>query len=173
MPAPLFYGLFLGVAQTVFTLVVYGFGLHGTPERIQFGQTVESLGGFILLMLSLVAALRGTQRKLGPTGGMSYGTALKAGAATAVVGAVVGALGQWIYGTWINPEFAETLFRAMAGDAVFSPEDTERILEILPGRIAVRNGITTVVFGTVMSLAIALFFRRTGSAPVSSAQKSE
>lgn len=170
MPAPLLFGLFLGVAQTVVTLMVYGFGLHSAPERIEFGMTVESLGGFVVLMLALVASLRSTQARLEPGAAMSYGRALRAGAATAVIGGLVAAGGQYVYGTVINPEFAETFFKALAGDQVFSPEDTARILEQIPGRIAIRNGISTTVFGTVMSLAIALFFRRTATRPTPPAE---
>lgn len=164
MRSALRYGILLGLALFGLTLVIHAAGFNATPERLQMARQMESLGGFMLLMVALVAGLRSLQ-KATPAEPMGFGRALKTGTVIALVGGVLGGLGIWLYGTAINPDYAATLRAALLAGHEFTAEEValaERQLDHMtsPLMLGAVQAATIAFFGAIMSMAVAVFFRR-------------
>lgn len=171
MPLTLLYGLLIGLAQFVATLVVYFLGLHGSIEGLAKAQRPESLIGFVLLMVLLGLAHRAAKKASLARGEpeLTFGAAAKLAALTAVVAALVAGAAQWIYAALINPRLpeiqrAEVMERAAPELAKLSAADVAAITERIEfGTSAAMRGIVfavnTFLFALVLGLAYALIFR--------------
>lgn len=170
MSLPLRHGAFLGLAQFLATLLVFAFGLHGSIERLERAQFVESLIGFILMMAVIALAHRAFKadteaRRLVP----GFGRSAKFSALTALVGGLVTALGQYAYLAWINPSLrelqrAQILERAKDKLAAYTPEQVAQSTQQIDyaTSAAARGlvyGLNTFFFATLLGLAFALIFR--------------
>lgn len=170
MPIVLRYGLFLGLAQTLATLVVYFAGLHATPDKLPTAQFVENLTGFVLMIVFVALGLRAAKAAREARGEVStFGAGAKTALALAAVGALVSGLGQLAYVSWINPEFLPMLKQMVLDGAkeriaTMKPEELAQSMEQLdfalsPAMRGVAQAFGTFVFTTLLGLAFAVVFR--------------
>lgn len=170
MPVYLRYGLLLGLGQTFATLLVYFAGQHDTTATLPTAQFVENLTGFLLLIVVVALAQRAAKNAREARGEPStFGAGAKSALALASVGALVAALGQYIYIAFINPGYPGVLRQAIldgAKDKIagLKPEELEQSLAQLDFALsapmrAVAQGIGTLVFATLLGLVFAVVFR--------------
>ncbi len=165
MRTALVFGSLLGLSLFICLLGLHATGLRADPSKVQILRMAESLLSYIFLMAALLACLRRLQNadRGNPLG---YPRALGHGVLLALTGGVVLGLGHWVYGTFINPGYGDTLREAMLAGYDLTPEQLAEIEPRMrfitsPTGIAIGQGVPLVAFGLLMSLVVALFFRRT------------
>lgn len=165
MRTALAYGSLLGISLCVCLLGLHFTGLAADPAKVRTLRTVESLLSYIFLMAALLACLRKRQNadRSVPLG---YGRALGTGALLALTGGAVLGLGHLVYGALINPGYRDTLRAALLAGVDLTPEQLAQVepqLQFItsPLGVAVSQGVPLVAFGVLMSLVVAIFFRRT------------
>lgn len=170
MPAPLLYGLLIGLAQLLATLAVFAFGLHSSAEGLAKAQMPESLLGFLLLMLILGLAHRAAKKSSASRGEeFGFGSAAKLFGLIAVIGGFATGLGQWLYLAVINPglrdlQRAEIMKRVEPELAKLAAEDAAQVAhQVDQATSAVARGVVyglnTLFFALLLGLAYALIFR--------------
>ena len=171
MPTSLLYGLLIGLAQFVATLLVFAFGLHGSAEGLAKAQKPESIVGFVLLMVLLGLAHRAAKKASIARGEAEppFGTSAKLAALTALVAGLVTGLAQWIYAALINPRLCELqraeVLRSVGPElAKLSPDaaaEQTRQIDFFTSAAArgLIFGINTLLFAFLLGLAYALIFR--------------
>jgi len=164
------YGALLGLSLFVCLLGLHVAGFTTDTAKVDLVRTIESLLGYVFLMACLLACLRQRQRAT-PNVPLGFGRALATGAVLALTGGLVLGVGHWVYGTLINPGHQETLREALLIGHELTPEQLAELEPRLrfitsPLGIAIGQGVPLVAFGVLMSLVVAVFFRRSGLAAV-------
>ncbi|MFH1499348.1 MAG: DUF4199 domain-containing protein [Verrucomicrobiota bacterium] len=165
MRTALVHGCLLGLSLFICLLGLHAIGLHADPSKVRVMQMVESLLSYIFLMAALLACLRRLQNA-DLDNPLGYAKALGHGALLALTGGLVLGLGHWVYGTFINPGYRDILREALLTGVNLTPEQlaiAEPDIQFItsPTGIAIGQGVPLVAFGLLMSLVVAIFFRRT------------
>lgn len=157
----------MAVAGTLVHLVEYLLGFHNDMARFQTGQTVDMIGRFAVSIVGLVLTMRAV-RDSSPDGSLSYGRAVGAGALASVFQGLIGGVFTYIYGTLINPEFHELLLeearRKVPADQLQAVEGMLKFFTS-PLWLLIAMIFAAPIMGTVFSLIIAAFMKRTPRTP--------
>ena len=170
MPASLRYGFLLGLTQTVATLIVFAAGLHAAGASLQRAQFVESLIGFVFMIVVVALGMRAARKTREAAGVEStFGAGARSALALAFFGAVFAGLGQAAYMAYVNPGFRDVLREAILAGAAeqlaaLSPEDAAEAarnvdLAVSPLARGLAQGINTFLFATIVGLAFAVVLR--------------
>jgi Protein of unknown function (DUF4199) len=173
MKTYLTYGFAIALGNALLTLIFYLLGFHSDPDKIQ-------MAGFLAMPVVLAVGVTATilgmraQRKATPsTEEFSYGRAFATGFMIALFAALFGAIFQYVYLAFINPDFAEIVQQAQAARLEakgLSSEQIDRMqhfarMFMKPAVQAILGIIGGVIWGTVISLIIAAFVKRPASTP--------
>lgn len=110
MPTFLVYGFFIGLSQTLATLLMFALGFHRSAEGLAKAQMPENLVGFILLIVLVGLAYRAARKQAAARGAEpTLGGASKLAALTALFAALVTGAGQYVYRAAINRTPAEIM----------------------------------------------------------------
>ncbi len=161
----LFVGGLVGLLQLLGTLIVYAFGLHGSPEMLDSGGNFESITSFVAIMACFSLGLRSARKKrhlAGEPFNFGYGARLALGSAAA--GGIFTALGQYLYIAVINPAYSDHFRAKLVAGANLSPEETAARadqLEFVTSAAfrALSHGISTLLFGLLIGVAFSVLFR--------------
>lgn len=161
----LFVGGLVGLLQLLGTLIVYAFGLHGSPEMLEGGHRFESIISFVAIMTCLSLGLRSARKNrhlAGEPFNFGYGARLALG--TAAAGGIFTALGQYVYVAHINPAYSDHLRVMLVAGAQLDPEQAEAAAHQLDFATSaafrgVNAGITTTMFSLLIGVAFSFLFR--------------
>lgn len=171
MPRPFLYGLLIGLAQLLATLVVFACGLHASAEGLSKAQFPESLIGFLLMMIVVGLAHLSLRSAAGARGEktLGLGAAAKAAALTALVAGLCTGLFQWVYLAAINPALrdlqrAQIMERAGPELARLAPADAAVVTQKIDHATSaiargVVYGVNTFLFSALLGVALAFIFR--------------
>lgn len=165
------YGLILTFVSAVVTLVLQIMGMF-TPEHL---GTAMILGILCGLALNITLIIMGTKADRATVGAAAfgYGRALKAGFMIVLFAACFGLVFNLIYFKFINPNMGETtaewtrslMERMGAPDAQIEAKIAEIKEKSTLMRQVVNGFISTIVFGTIVSLITSAFLKRPAAEP--------
>jgi len=149
------YGLLIGIASTVVSLILYAANLEQSPVR---WLSFVILGGGIYLAHQFF--------KQNNQGFMSYGQGLGIGAVIGVVGGIISGIYTFLYASFINPDFmAQTLNKARADMEARGGMTDEQIEQGLQMSAKFMDGpflyvsaiLGTLFFAFILALIISAF----------------
>lgn len=167
MKIPLTYGVYLAVAGIIVNLVCYLLGYHNDAAKFETGSRIAQAVGFIITIVGLVYAMLAT-RTASKDQSLSYGRAVGVGALTTLVSGAISAVYMLIYGFVINPEFHELIYEMTLAKMPAQQADAAAgMMKFFTGPIwmSLMALIFSPIFGTVLSLIIAIFVKRAPLAP--------
>jgi hypothetical protein len=157
MPS-LMYGIYLGLALVVYSLLLFLLDVD-TESWLKWISYLILAAGMFWAMISI------RDKQLG--GFMSYGKAFGTGFWTVLFASVISAIFTYFYVIYIDPGMIdEILLKAeesmLEGNPNMSDEQLDQALAmtekfISPVMISVWAFIANVIFGTILSLIIAIF----------------
>jgi len=161
----LLIGALVGFLQFVGTLLVYAFGLHGSPEMLEGGHRFESIISFVAIMACLSFGLRSARKNrhlVGELFNFGYGARLALG--TAAAAGLFTALGQYLYVALVNPAYSDHLRAMLVAGANLNLEQAEAAAHQLDFATSaafrgVNQGITTSLFSLLIGVAFSFLFR--------------
>ena len=143
------------------TCILYGLGITQT------GQVFGTIGGLLITIVGLVYGMREI-RESSADNSLGYGRAVGIGALMTLFSGIFGAVFHLLYGLVINPQFHELAYQAQIqameakGIKAAQIESMEGMMRFFTGPVwfAVANLFGTPLFGTLLSLIIAIFLKR-------------
>jgi hypothetical protein len=155
------WGLMIGIANLIWLYLAYYLGLHTSGIWV---FQVFMLGWLILTLAGFILALRAVKRQ-NPT--LNYLGGVGAGAAAAVVSALVAIVMQVGYYKVIHPEWPQFMAEQTRTHFTAQGMPTERVEQMVEqarstftlANYAVTSAITALVTGIVLSAVIMLFLR--------------
>jgi len=155
-------GIILGLAGVVFTLVLWF-----------LEQTMNKTLGYIWLLVLIVALffLIKSYRDNYLRGFITYGQSLGAGVVIMIYYSIIGAIFAFILYKFIDPGLIDKML-ALSEESMVERGIPESAMEqgmkvqqkiMTPGVLALISIITTVFYGTIMSLLVSIFTRREGN----------
>ena len=159
--ASLTYGLLLGLALIVFSLIMFILNV-GQHSKIQWISYLIMIGGLFWAMIAY--------RNKYSDGFISYGKAFGVGFWTILFAAIIASIYTYFYVTRIDPALIENILsdaedKILANSPDISDEDLENALHYTrmftsPFMITIWGFIANVIFGTILSMIIAIFVKR-------------
>ncbi|MBL9200679.1 MAG: DUF4199 domain-containing protein [Opitutaceae bacterium] len=168
MKIPLTYGAIMAVAAAVLTLLLYFAGLHDNPEKFGTGQLLGVIGGLAVGITCLALAIREKRANHPVTSAWGYGSALGGGVLTGLVASVLGIATGYLYFAVIHPGFGDLVLqvelaklegKGVPASAIAQAEGMIKFMT-RPGMMIAMQAIVGFFWTVVLSLIIAIFFRR-------------
>lgn len=160
----------MAIASALLTFVMFFAGLHDSPEKMQSGlaQTIGIIGPLAIAITCLSLAMRDKRRNTPPDESWSYGSALGTGVMTALFGAMLGAIFAYIYFAYLNPNMPEVIYQTQVAKMEASGKSADQIERAEPMMrkfmsapvVAIIQSVVGFIWGVILSLIIAIFFRR-------------
>jgi hypothetical protein len=155
------YGLILGLVSIMLAVVVYAMGQ--TYEQPWW----QGVLGFVIMLLCIVYAIKAF--KIGNSGFLSLGEALKVGLAVALIAGIMGVLFNLFFSTVIEPDYTMILLDKAQSDMVAqNPNMTEEQMElsmsitekmVSPGVLAAIGIVASLFLGFIISLISGLIMK--------------
>lgn len=165
MSTTLLYALIMAIAQIVVNLISFFLGYQ--TDRISSGTWF----GFMPLVVSIVVLTLGIRAVREEQEGkyLTYGKGVGTGVLIALYSSLIGAVYSYIHLTFVNPNFADYMIEASrikwaaAGMSESKMDGAEKFMRplfkpLVQSLISMGLGI---FFGTILSLIIAAFLKRT------------
>ncbi|EDM43214.1 50S ribosomal protein L31 type B [unidentified eubacterium SCB49] len=142
------YGLILGLASVMLSVVVYAMGQ--TYEQ-PWWQSVLS---FVIMLGCIVYALKAFKKD--NSGFLSLSEAIKVGLAVALLAGIIGVFFNFIFTTVIEPDFTANIIEKASNDMVEqNPNMTEEQMEMA---LSITEKMTSPVVMAAMGIIMSLFF---------------
>lgn len=156
------YGLLLGLASVVLSVITYVMGVH--LERPWWA----SLLGILIMVLFIVYGLKAFKQE--NEGFLSLGEALKTGLAISVVAGIISAVYSYLFVTVIEPEFVNQMLdmtrdQMLEQNPNMTEEQTEMALNMTekfmsPAIMTAMAIIFTLFIGFIVSLIAGLVMKQ-------------
>lgn len=157
------YGLGLGLAQIIFSLILYFTNQMDTT----FGKGVGLLN-YVIMVLAAIMAMRERRELQGGT--LSYGQGLGTGLATITLGGAISSLFTYIYLKFLDREMLmnmkdvaeQQLEKSLSSAPESARESAFKFLEIStrPGFLFLMGILGSVIVGLIISLVLAAILKR-------------
>lgn len=119
----LLYGVLLGALQVAGTLAVYTFGLHASPDSIASAALLESIITFVVMMAGICLGLRAIRLAQARAGAdFTFRLGAKSALIISGAGAIVTAIGQYLYAAVIHPAYSQHLRALYVSKTQFTAE---------------------------------------------------
>ncbi|MCD6090116.1 MAG: DUF4199 domain-containing protein [Bacteroidales bacterium] len=159
------YGLIGGILMIALSVILW---LTGMMEN-------KFLGYISYLILAFAMYLGAVNwRDKSNDGWMTYGEAFKTGFFVTLIAALLGLIYSYVFFNFIDPDFIGTIMSKaeeamLEANPSISDEDLDRALEMTskfssPTMLTVFGFIGTVIFGTLLSLIVAIFAKKVNPA---------
>jgi len=158
------YGLYLGIALILFSLVMYLLDIDH-DSKLMWVSYIIMAGGLFWAMISFRDKING--------GFVTYGKAFGTGFWTGLFAAIIGTAFTYIYVTMIDPGMIEEILlkaeeQILDSSPNMSDEQLEQALSMTekftsPIMITIWGFVANVIFATILSLIIAIFVKREGT----------
>ncbi len=176
----LLYGLGISIGGAVLILILYFLGYHSDLDKFIAIQTPTMLISYAIIIVGLVLGMRAV-REQSPDHSLSYGRAVGTGALITLFSGLFSAVFVLIYGLVLNPEYHDLIYRmqlAKMEEKGVPPDQmdaAEPMMRLFSGPVfmALMAVIMSPIFGTLLSLIIAIFVKRapaTTPPPIGSAR---
>lgn len=176
MKTPLTYGFAMAVAGAVLTFAMFFMGFHDTPEKMDsiFTNTVNFVGPLAIGITCLVLAMKEKREDTPAEKDWGYGSALGTGVLTVLFGSLIGAVTAYVYYVFINPNIGEVIYqvqvakmeaKGMSSDQIEKAEPMMRKF-MNPVMMTVFQSVIGFVWGVILSLVVAIFFKKRPEAPL-------
>ncbi|HEY4248916.1 MAG TPA: DUF4199 domain-containing protein [Lacunisphaera sp.] len=164
MSTTLLYALVMAVAQIIVNLISFFLG-YQTDKMASGGWF-----GFVQLAVSILVLTLGIKAVRDEKEGkyMTYGKGVATGVLIVLYSTIIGVIYSYIHLTYINPNFPDYFVEASrvkwiaAGMSEDKMENAEKFLRWLTKPLiwSAVGAVMSLVFGTVISLLIAIFVKR-------------
>ena len=169
MKTYLTYGFVIALAGALVTLGLFFLGYQSDPEKLQTGQWI-SLPIFLVITIGgIVIGTKVRRAEFPATEPFGYGRALAAAVMIVLFASLIGAVINFIYFKFINPDFLDVLVQAQTNKVEakggVSSEQLEKMeqgmrMMMKPPILAVFIFFQSMLFGTVIGLITSIFLRR-------------
>lgn len=168
MKLPLVYGLAMAAGGALLNVVLYLAGFHESTDKLPAAQVIGTVVGLGIVIACLALAMKHKRASYPADAEWGYGPALGVGVLTSLVGALFGAVFSYVYFAFINPDMSEVILQAQvekmeaAGISAAKIEQAQPMMKkwMSPGVMTVMQLFFGVIFGIVLSLIVAIFFRK-------------
>lgn len=168
MKLPLTYGSLLALIGALLTFGLFLAGLHDSPDKLHVAQPVSIVVMLAASITIFALAMRSRRAQYPSDREWSYGAAFGTGALTAVCAAVLGAIVSYIYFALVNPQFSDVLYQMQVtkleekGLGAAQIEQAEKVMRMFmsPIVLTISSLIQAIIGGVILSLIIAIFFRK-------------
>lgn len=147
---------------------LYFAGFHDTPEKMATANWIGSCVGIVASVICLALAMRDRRNESVPDKDWGYGSALGTGVLTGLVAAILGAILAYIYFGIVNTQFSEVVYQAQVAKMEAKGLSSSQIdaasgmmhKMMSPVAMTIFNFIGGIVWATILSLIVAIFFRK-------------
>ncbi len=162
MPTAVRYGLILGGALVVYSLILFVTGLH-MNQGLSYVSYVLIIGGLVMAMLDY---RRGNQ------GFMSFGQGFRLGLLTSVVSSILSSIFSALYVGVINPGIKEEMLAKTREEMAKNPQMTEEAMDMAmkmsekmftPWALAGIGLVGGIIMGIIFSLIISAILKKDGT----------
>lgn len=161
------YGIGITLASAILTLVLMAAGFLTNPEKLGMAFLILMCFLLIILIVGIVMATKATRAEAANRG-FSYGQAWKAAVLTVVFAAIFGCVFNFVYYSYINPNYNEVAMqwtRSMMENRGVSSEKVEKQMDEMRAKGTVErqliNGfIFTIILGSIIGLITAAVMKR-------------
>lgn len=168
MKTPLTYGVFLALASCLLTLVLFFGGFHSEASKFHTAELIANIANPVLAIVFICLAMRAARDERPIDQNFGYGSALGVGVMTALISAVISTLFGILYSRFINAGFADVLieYKTSVMEAQGKPpqmiEGAQKFMRFMfnPAIQLIFGIVVGTIFGTIISLIAAIFFRR-------------
>ncbi len=158
----------MAIAGAVFTLVLFFAGFHDSAEKMTAAQWIGIIGGVGIGATCLALAMREKRTQFPAEAEWGYGSALGVGVLSGLFASLFGLVTAYLYFVILNPGFSEVVFQAQLaameekGVPAAQLEKMEPMLRMMsrPGTMVISQCIGGFISSVVLSLIIAIFFRK-------------
>jgi len=167
MKIPLNYGALIAFAGIVVSLVGYLLGYHNDLEKFELGNRISQIASLLISVIGILLAMRAV-RAQSPDGSLSFGRAVGTGALVSLVSGAISAVYVLLYGLVINPEFHELILESATSKMSAEQADAAAgMMRFFTGAIwtSLMVLIVSPIFGTLISLIVALFVKKPAQTP--------
>jgi hypothetical protein len=167
MKTPLTYGFISALGGALITLLFYFAGFHDSPEKLRSAQVIAPCIGVPIIVVCLALAMR-DKRAQATTTEWSYGSALGVGTLTVLVSSILGSIFFYIYASFINTNFPDTLLQSELAKAEANGASATQLANMEPMmRKLMTPALSACIqlfFGFIVcfiiALIVAIFFRQ-------------
>jgi hypothetical protein len=173
MKTYLTYGFAITLGNAVVTLIFYLLGFHSDPDKVHLAGLLAMPVGLAIGITATTLGMRAQRSTTPATEAFSYGRAFTTGFMIALFAALFGAIFQYAYVAFINPNFTAIIQQAQRARLEAKGLGSDQIDHIQaiartfmkPAVLAIFAAIGAVIWGTIISLIVAAFVKRPASAP--------
>ena|ERR1035438_6445532 len=157
------YGFAIALGNALVTLICYLIGFHSDPDKIQMAGYLAAPVGLAVGITATTFGMRARRKTTPSTEEFRYGQAFATGFMIALFAAFFGAIFQYVYVAFINPDFIDLIQQAQKAKLEakgLSSDQVEHMQAIArtfmkPAALAIFSAIGIVIWGTVISLIAA------------------
>jgi hypothetical protein len=167
---PLTYGAAIAIAGALLTLILFFAGFHDSVEAMQSrtAQTVSIVVPVLITIVCLALAMRDKRETTPPDAKWGYGAAVATGVMTVLFSVLFGAVFAYIYFAVLNPEMSSVIYDTQIakmeeqGVPASQIDQSEAIMRkmLSPVMMTVFQGVMGFISGVVLSLIVAIFYKR-------------
>ena len=158
------YGFYMSLASALVVFALYFLGFHSEAAKLSTAQTLQMVTGLAIGIATIVLGTKARRAEVPATEDFGYGRALGAGVMITLFAALFGVVFNYVYSSFINPNFIEVMVQAQTEKFEaqgMSGEQIDRAVGMMRGMMQAAFGfIFGMFFGTVISLVTAAFLKR-------------
>jgi hypothetical protein len=173
MKTYLTYGFAITLGNALVTLICYLLGFHSDPDKLQLAKYLAMPIGLAVGITATTLGMRAKRSATPSTQEFSYSQAFTTGFMIALFAGLFNAVFNYVYLTFINPDFLTIIQQAQMTRLEAKGLNSEQIARIQqvarmfmkPAATAIFSIIGAVIAGTIISLVVAAFVKRPASTP--------
>jgi hypothetical protein len=171
MKTYLVYGFVMALGGALLSLVLHLLGYHSDASKLGAAQWIGLVVGLTISVTCIVLGVKARRAEISPAEEFGYGRAFGAGLMIVLFSALFGIVTNYIYFQVINPNFTDLAVQAqiekmeargMSGAQLEGAESMIRKM-MSPAIQAVFGFVMAIFMGTIISLIVAAFVKRSAS----------
>ena len=162
------YGGAMAIANALVMFALFFAGLHDTSAKLDTAQWIQICTSVIIGVACIVLGTKARRATVPATESFGYGSALGTGVLITLFAALIGIFTGLLYTSVVNPHFSEVIVQAQADKLAEKGIPADKIEQIQkvtatmmkPPVMAVMGFVSSLFFGTLISLVTAAFLKR-------------
>lgn len=176
MKTSLTYGFIMTLCGAFVGLGLFFAGLHSDPDKLKLAQTIALVLGVVISVTCTLLGMREKRANTPADKAWGYGAALGTGVMIGLFNTIFGAVYNYCYFAFIDPNFQEVVLQAQIAALEaknLSPAQIEQAEPYIrpwlsPGAMTATGAVMAFIWNLVISLIVAAFVktRPDNAAPV-------
>ncbi len=167
MKTSLTYGFIMTLCGAFVGLGMFFGGLHSDPDKLKLAQTIGLVLGLVISVACVLLGMREKRANTPADKAWGYGAALGTGVMIGLFGTIFGAVYNYCYFAFIDPNFREVVLQAQL-TALEAKNLSSAQIEgaepyirpwLSPGAMTATGAVMAFIWNLVISLVVAAFVK--------------